>query len=126
MSNIPSIVPLILAGIIIGSILRKTDIRISWKLLILGSLLGGLGNLAHAGVLFFFQGQQAEPSFSQGPPTDFQLPSNLQLPSTSQTTFNPISFLVTSFVVGAIMILIILVVAFLTLRIRGRTTVDDE
>jgi hypothetical protein len=126
MSNIPSIVPLIVAGVIIGSILRKTDIRISWKLLILGSLLGGLGNLANAGLLFFFQGQQTRPSFSQGPPADFQIPSNLQLPSTIETTFNPISFLVTSFVVGAIMILIILIVAVLTLRLRGRTTVDEQ
>jgi hypothetical protein len=126
MPDIPSIVPLILAGVIIGSILRKTDISISWKLLMLGSLLGGLGNLAHAGVLFFFQGQQARPAFSQRPPTDFQLPSNLQLPGTSQTTFNPISFLVTSFVVGAIMILVILIVAVLTLRLRGRTTVDEQ
>jgi hypothetical protein len=126
MPNIPSIVPLILAGVIIGSILRKTDISISWKLLILGSLLGGLGNLAHAGVLFFFQGQEARPTFSQRPPTDFQLPSNLQFTlRASLTTFNPISFLVTSFVTGAIMILVILIVAVLTLRLRGRTTVDE-
>jgi hypothetical protein len=126
MPSIPNIVPLIVAGVIIGSILRKTDIRISWKLLILGSLLGGLGNFANAGLLFFFQGQQTRPSFSQRTPTDFQIPSNLQIPSTIQRTSNPISFLVTSFVVGAIMILIILIVAILTLRIRGRTTVDEQ
>lgn len=126
MPNIPTIVPLIVAGVIIGSILRKTDIRISWKLLILGSLLGGLGNLANAGLLFYFQGQQARPSFSQRAPTDFQIPSNIQLPGTIQRTLNPISFLGTSFVVGAIMILIILIVTVLTLRLRGRTTVDEE
>lgn len=126
MPNIPSIVPLILVGVIIGSILRKTNVGISWKLLILGSLLGGLGNLANAGVLLFFQGQEARPTFSERPPTNFQLPSDLQLPGTIQRTLNPMAYLATSFVVGAIMILVILIAAILTLRIRGRTTVDEE
>lgn len=119
MPEIPSIIPLILTGVFFGSVLRKTNVGISWKLISPGILVGGLGNLAHAAALLFFQGQGVRPTATQPALT------NLQLPSTSQTTFNPVSFFLTSFIVGAIMVLVILATTILTLRLRGRIVVEE-
>ena len=48
MPEISTIVPLTLTRILVGFVLRKTGVRIGRKLLILNSLLGGLGSCADA------------------------------------------------------------------------------
>ncbi len=119
MPEVPSIVPLILAGILVGSILRSTRAHISWRFMIVGSLLGGLGNVANAAALLFFQ----------NPETRQPIPSSLRTSQLipTQTTFflTPFSFLILSFIVGAIMVLLVFIVAVVTLRIRGRVVLEE-
>ncbi|MBS7623236.1 hypothetical protein KEJ39_06135 [Candidatus Bathyarchaeota archaeon] len=112
MPEIPSIIPLILTGILVGLVLRKTAAKISWRLTILGSLLGGLSNLAYAAVLPILRGQDvgqpvARPSFI------------------GQAALNPLLFLAASFIVGVVIVLLVLAAASLTLRLFGRKTVED-
>jgi len=119
MPEVPSIVPLILAGILIGSILRTTRAHMSWRFIIVGSLLGGLGNVANAAALLFFQNPETRQSIPSSLP-------NSQLIRT-QTIFSltPFSFLILSFIVGVLMVLLVFVAAVVTLRIRGRVVLEE-
>jgi len=109
--EIPTIVPLLLTGILIGSILRKTQESIGWRLILSGSLLGGLGNLAHAAVLPIFQSPEVRQNVVRPPVGGLMADSSV--------------FLISSFVTGAIMVLLILVTAALTLRLRGRKPIEE-
>lgn len=114
MPDIPTFVPLLLTGILFGSILRTTKVHISWRFMVSGSLLGGLGNVVHAAALYLFQGQQTR----QAIPSTFA--SSQIMP-----TQTPIYFLVLSFIIGAFMILLVLIAASLTIRIRGRKVLEE-
>ncbi len=93
----PIIVPLVLTGILIGYILRTTNVHIGRRLMALGSLLGGVGNVVNAAILFLFQNQTAVA-------TDIR-------PYARQATLSPVLFLVLSFVVGVLTVLLVLVPA---------------
>lgn len=115
----PTIVPLIIAGIMIGIVLRTTKAHVSWKFIISGSLLGGLGNLANAVLLYLFQGQQTSQAIPQATPRALagsQMMTAQSLPS----------FLVVSFIIGTLMILLVFVSARLIIRVRGRKIVEEE
>lgn len=114
MPDIPTIVPLLVAGIMIGSILRTTKTHVSWRFIIVGSLLGGLGNVAYAALLYLFQGQETR----QAIPRTF--------PSQMMPTQSLAFFAALSFITGTIIILLVFVAARLTIRIRGRTSVEEE
>lgn len=118
----PTIVPLIVTGIMIGIILRSTRAHVSWKFIIAGSLLGGLGNVANAVLLYLFQGQQPRQAIpeaiTQTTPRAF---TGQALPTQSLA-----SFAVLSFIIGTLMIVLVFVAARLTMRIRGRAVVEEE
>jgi len=118
----PTIVPLIVSGIMIGIILRSTRAHVSWKFIIAGSLLGGLGNVANAILLYLFQGQQSRQAI---PATITQVTPRA---FTGQTlpTQSLASFAVLSFITGTLMILLVFIAARLTIRIRGRKIVEEE
>ena len=122
--ELPTILPLLFTGVLVGSLLRKTNVGISRKTLLLGSLLGGLGNLIHAAALGMLLGQETSPSI----PTTF--PAQVTRPTigaaSTSSTFNLVTFLTTSFVLGLLMVLVVLVTAALTMRLRGRVTSDEE
>jgi len=119
----PTIVPLIVAGIMIGIVLRTTKAHVSGKFIIVGSLLGGLGNLANAVLLYLFQGQQTSPALPQAIP---QATPRAFAGSQMMTAQSLTSFLVVSFIIGTLMILLVFVSARLIMRVRGRKIVEEE
>ena len=97
MPEFPVIIPLVLTGILIGYIIRTTNVHIGRRLIVLGSLLGGVGNVVNAAILFLFQNQTA---VETGVRTFAR-----------QATLSPVLFLILSFVVGVLTVLLVLVPA---------------
>jgi hypothetical protein len=127
----PTIVPLIVAGIMIGIVLRTTKAHVSAKFIIVGSLLGGLGNLANAVLLYLFQGQQSSQAIPQGIPQGIpeatpQATTRAFAGSQMIAAQSLTSFLVVSFIIGTLMILTVFVAARLIIRVRGRKIVEEE
>jgi len=83
------IIPLLTLSFLTSSILRDTKVKIGWKFIILGSLLGGLGNFIYTAVLSFLQ-----------------------------KGLNKLSILISSFLVGFFIILIVFAFTILFLKIR--------
>jgi hypothetical protein len=98
------IVPLLVAGAIFGHTLRNKKEHIGRKLTALGSLLGGLGNAANAAVLELFQPQTT---------TRTAIPAFARQTVPTQT---PASFLILSFVVGVLTVLLVIISAVLVQR----------
>jgi len=124
MPEIPTIVPLILTGILVGSVLRKTNVSISRKLLVLGSFFGGLGNSANAAALSFLgptTGQSVPPGL-----TNIQTITPPVVSGQVMSTQTPFTFIVLSFITGALMVLLVLITVSLTLRIRGRVVLEEQ
>ena len=113
MAEIPVIVPLLVAGALFGSILRATNARITGRFTFLGSLLGGLGNLLYMFILNMFQ-----------KPSSGNLPRAADMQTTLDPSFS-IATMVYAFLTGFLMVLIIFVSAALTLKIRGRTVLEE-
>ncbi|MEM2965308.1 MAG: hypothetical protein QXE22_07670 [Candidatus Bathyarchaeia archaeon] len=113
MAEVPVIIPLLLAGVLFGSILRTTNARITGRFTFLGSILGGLGNLLYTFVLNMFQ------KSSSG-----NLPRAANIQTALNTSFSIITLLY-AFLTGFLMVLIIFVSAALTLKIRGRTVLEE-
>ncbi|MBS7629709.1 hypothetical protein KEJ23_07095 [Candidatus Bathyarchaeota archaeon] len=116
--EIPIIIPLILIGIVVGNLIRKERPNVGWRGLGAWSVIGGLGNLAHAALLYYMQGQDAGQSgarqyFAGQSPT---APS----PLTVQASTGPIPLLIGSFLAGAFTVMLVFLVAHLTLKMRGR------
>jgi len=103
MLQLPIIVPIIIVGFLIGDILRKSETRIGWKRLIFGSLVGGIGNILYAFAFISFKGG------------DFN-----QIEASEKT-----SFLISSFLIGFLIVLIVFVTAIITIKILGRTKVEE-
>lgn len=104
MPTIPMIVPLLVAGAIFGHTLRNKKEHIGRKLTALGSLLGGLGNAANAAVLELFQPQTT---------TRTAIPAFARQTVPTQTLT---SFLILSFVVGVLTVLLVIIPAVLVQR----------
>jgi hypothetical protein len=103
------IIPLLILGVLIGSILRNTNVKINKRVIFFGSFFSGVGNVIYTAVLSFFQNKVASGSISS-PSIAFQTNSSELLSS-----------LLFSFLVGIFIILIVFALAALTLKIRGRT-----
>jgi|YelNatPaOPRAMG01_1025707.scaffolds.fasta_scaffold88333_2 hypothetical protein len=113
MAEIPIIVPLLLAGILFGSILRTTKARITGRFTFLGSLLGGFGNLLYSLILSMLRKSPSE---------------NLPRAVNVQAAPAPSSLIVTliyAFLTGFLIVLTVFVSAALTLKIRGRTVLEE-
>ncbi|MEM2107531.1 MAG: hypothetical protein QXV46_06945 [Candidatus Bathyarchaeia archaeon] len=122
--EIPIIIPLILVGVMVGNLIRKERPKFGWRGLVSGSVIGGLGNLAHASLLYYMQGQDAGQSGTRQyltgqPPT---APPTL----TAQASAGPISLLVGSFLAGAFTVMLVFLVAYLTVKMRGREIHEGE
>ena len=93
----------------------------------MGSLLGGLGNVANAVLLYLSQGQQTRPAMPQAIPetipqvTPPAFAGGQMIPAQSLA-----SFVALSFIVGAFMILLVFVSARLFMRVRGRKIIEEE
>ncbi|MBO3754868.1 MAG: hypothetical protein FGF53_08365 [Candidatus Brockarchaeota archaeon] len=111
MAEIPVIIPLLLAGVLFGSILRATNARITGRLTFLGSLLSGFGNFLYTFVLNMVQKYSSE-----------------NRAANMHTAFNPSFSIITllyAFLTGFLIVLIIFISAALTLKIRGRTVLEE-
>lgn len=105
------LVPLVLAGILFGSILRTTKARITGRFTFSGSLLGGLGNLLYSFILNMFQKSSA-----------------WNLSGSAKEMFNSSFSTITlayTFLAGFLTVLIVFASATLTLKIRGRTVLEE-
>jgi len=106
------IVPLLVTGILFGYILRTKKTNVGRRLMALGCLLGGVGNAVNGAILYLFQGQTTTgPSF----PSGAEIPPFARQAASAQT---PVTFLILSFVVGALIVLLVLVPA---VRVQRRT-----
>jgi hypothetical protein len=127
MPDIPNIAPLLITGVMIGSILRTTKAHVSWRFIIMGSLLGGLGNVANAVLLYLSQGQQTRPAMPQAiPETIPQVTPPAFAGGQMISAQSLASFVALSFIVGAFMILLVFVSARLFMRVRGRKIIEEE
>ena len=121
----PTILPLLIAGIMIGLVLRKTKADVSWKFILVGSLLGGIGNVANAVLLYMFQ-SPATPTIPQGA-SQFATQATPRFYAGGGVAAQSLtSFVAISFVIGVIIILLVFVAARLTIRLRGRKIVEEE
>lgn len=122
----PTIVPLLITGIMIGLVLRTTKANMSWKFIGVGSLLGGLGNVANAVLLYLLQGQGTGQTIPQGIPQTIPQTTPRAFAASQIAAQSLTSFLAISFIIGALMILLVFVAARLTMRIRGRKIVEEQ
>jgi RsiW-degrading membrane proteinase PrsW (M82 family) len=95
------IIPLLITGILFGYILRAKKSTMSRRFMSLGTLLGGVGNAVNAAILYLSQNQART-----GP----GIPSFARQAAPTQT---PISFLLLSFIVGVLVVLLVLIPAVL-------------
>jgi|GEM_PF-2269561 hypothetical protein len=106
------IIPLLILGVLIGSILRNANIKITKRFIVFGSLFSGIGNVIYTAILSFFQNRF----------TSSVTPSSI----TSQTTLSEFSSsLILSFFIGFFIILIVFASIVLTLKIRRRTVFEE-
>ena len=108
MPTVPVIVPLLVVGILFGYVLKTKKSNIGRRLMAIGCLLGGVGNVINGAVLYLFQSQTATgPNF---PPGGGDMPPFARQAVSTQT---PFSFLLLCFVAGVLIVLLVLVPATL-------------
>jgi len=112
MADVPVVIPLLILGVLIGLVLRGKA-RMGWRLATLGSLFGGLGNLAYGGALTLFQSRTAVESVSR--PIAIRQATSIDSP--------PV-FLAFCFLAGFLMVLLVFASAALTLRIRRERALE--
>jgi formate hydrogenlyase subunit 3/multisubunit Na+/H+ antiporter MnhD subunit len=117
MPQIPIIVPLIVVGLVIGSILKSKSPKISRKKLASASLVAGLLNSIHAYLLYSLTPTRTAASFG-GAATG--APPMGGLASTSE-----VAFVATSFLSAFLMILLVLGIAVAYVRIRRSEELDE-
>jgi glycerol uptake facilitator-like aquaporin len=109
MPQIPIIIPLIVAGIAVGSVIKSQSPRISKRKLMSASLVAGLLNAINAYVVNSLSPQQT--TFAR---------ANFSVPQTSW-----IVFVVASFIGGFLIVLAVLGIAMIYAR-RGKGAEQEE
>jgi len=104
MPQIPIILPMIVLGLVVGSIVKSKSSKISKKKLSSASLVAGLSNSIHAYLLYLLTPAQVAPRGTGVPTTGTFTPPTGALPlegiaSTSEASFVGASFLAAFFVV---------------------------
>jgi len=118
MPQIPVIIPLIVVGLVVGSIVRSRSPRISKKKLASASLVAGLLNSIHAYLIYLLMPTQI--------PTRAQAVLQGQL--SSQTGFastSVVSFTAASFLAGFLLVLLVLGVAAVYARVGKREEIEE-
>ena len=106
MPQIPIIVPLIVVGLVVGSIIKSKSPRISKKKLASASLVAGLLNSIHAYLLYSLAPAQTAARFTGAPTTALLAP-------TSEG-----AFVAASFLAAFLIVLLVLGIALAYVRIR--------
>jgi hypothetical protein len=110
MPEIPIIVPLIVVGLVVGSILKSKSPRISRKRLASASLVAGLLNSIHAYLLYLLTPTRTA-AIATGAPTG--APPMAGLASASEG-----AFVAASFLSAFLMVLLVFGIAMVYVRIR--------
>jgi hypothetical protein len=118
MPQIPIIVPLIVVGLVVGSILKSKSPRISRRRLVSASLVAGLLNSIHAYLLYSLTSTRSAASVT-GVPTGG--PPMQGLASTSEG-----GFIAGSFLSAFLMVLLVLGIAMAYVRIRRSEELDES
>ena len=108
MPTVPMIVPLLVTGILFGYVIKTKKSNIGRRLMALGCLLGGVGNVVNGAVLYLFQSQTT--TGTSFPPGSGDMPPFARQAVSTQT---PVSFLLLCFVAGVLIVLLVLVPATL-------------
>jgi len=111
MPQIPIIVPLIVVGLVVGSILKSKSPKISRKRLASASLVAGLLNSIHAYLLYLLTPTSTPASFGGGTPTGAP-------PMGGVTSTSEWAFVVASFLSAFLMVLLVFGIAMVYARIR--------
>lgn len=114
----PTIIPLLLTGVLVGILLRGTDAKITKRLAILGSLAAGAANAGYAAALFYLGNSTTATSNAAATRVFTAARTTTQTSLTASATF--------AFIVGALMVLLVLFGAVLTLKIRGRKHAEEQ
>jgi hypothetical protein len=110
MPQIPIIVPLIVVGLVVGSMLKSKSPKISRKRLASASLVAGLSNSIHAYLLYLLTPTRTAAS-ATGTPTG--APPMAGLATTSEG-----AFVAASFLSAFLMVLLVFGIAMAYVRIR--------
>ncbi len=129
----PIIIPMIVAGITLGSLLVSKTRKISKKRLLTASLVSGLLNAAYAYVVYtlappttFTRGAFTGGTFAGGTFTGaFTGGGGYRAAAGAGATSEP-SFLLSSFVTGFLIVLAIVVVALAYVRFKGGKSEEEE
>ena len=110
MSQIPIIAPLIVVGLVVGSILKSKSSRISKKKFASTSVVAGLLNSIHAYLLYLLTPAQTATGFTR----------TASLAPTSEE-----AFVVASFLAAFLIVLLVLGIAMAYVRIRREEELEE-
>lgn len=110
MPQIPIIVPLIVVGLVVGSIIKSKSPMISKKKFASASVVAGLLNSIHAYLLYLLTPAQTATRFTK----------TASLASTSEE-----AFVAASFLAGFLIVLLVLGVAMAYVRIRKEEELEE-
>jgi hypothetical protein len=108
MPQIPIIIPVIVAGLAVGSVIRSENPRISRRKLLSASGAAGLLNAVYGYFVYLFSPEQ--PSFR----------GTFSIPTTAEVSFVPttpeVPFVIASFLTGCLIVLVVLGIAMVYAR----------
>lgn len=109
MPQVPIIIPVIVAGLFVGTVLRSKNLRISKRKLMTAGLLAALLNGAHSYVVYLFT---PTPTYARATLTN--------IPATS-----PLEFVAASFLAGFLLVIAVPGIAIVYCRIRKKEELEE-
>jgi len=132
MPTTPTVIPLIVAGLMLGSLLVSEKRKVSKKKLLGISLLGGLLNAANAFIVYtlfppttfsrFAGGNFGGGAFAGG---TFTGASTFQFRGGAAGATSESSFILLSFITGLLIVIVVVGVALLYVRYKGGHTEEE-
>jgi FtsH-binding integral membrane protein len=117
MPQIPIIVPLIVVGLVVGSILKSKSPKVSRKRLASASLVAGLLNSIHAYLLYLLT--------PTGTAASFRGAATGALPTGGLASTSEVAFVAASFLSAFLMVLLVFGIAMAYVRIRRSEELVD-
>jgi hypothetical protein len=123
MPNPPIVLPIIITGLTLGSILASQTRRISKKKLASVSLISGLLNSVYAYVLYTFSPSPTFPGAGSAPSTFPGAGAGFRVMNQAGSIT---SFVISSFLTGFIFVIAVCGIALAYARFRGRKEREEE
>jgi|SRR5208282_2233246 len=122
MPTTPIIIPMIVAGVTLGSLLVSQTRKISKKKLLIASLVSGLLNTGYAFLIYLLA---PPPTFSRGTFTGGTFTGSGTFRAAAGTS-SETSFLLSSFITGFLIVLAIVLFALAYVRFKGGKSEEEE